>query len=254
MVVDFAAFWLPKDGARPREYEDAFAPSSIDERPRRRLRCAVADGASESAYARVWARQLVSEFACGGLTGPDLAQLPHVGRRWSQAVTTALGGDGASSLYLERKAEDGAFAAFVGLEFVDVSDRDDAGSFGAIALGDSCFVQVRNDAIERAFPFETSEAFNARPVLVPSRPIEADVYTAAIARYGGTWHSQDTFYIMSDALACWFLAASERGERPWRELNRFARRERAAFRSWAHALRPSFLKNDDVTLVRIGIR
>ncbi|GAC1398955.1 MAG: protein phosphatase 2C domain-containing protein [Vulcanimicrobiaceae bacterium] len=253
MVVDYAAFWLPKDGAGPNEYEDAFAPAAVDGTPRSRVRCAVADGASESAYARVWARQLVSEFAYGGLTGPGLIELPHLGGRWSRAVALMLSRDGTTSLYLDRKIDDGAFAAFLGLEFVDASAQDDAGSFGAIALGDCCFVQIRRDAIVRSFPLETPEQFNVRPVLVPSRPIESDAYSNAIARYGGTWHSGDAFYLMSDALACWFLVAAECGERPWRDLDRFARRDRAAFRNWAHALRPSALKNDDVTLVRMRL-
>ncbi len=253
MVVEFAAFWLPKDGSEPSEYEDAFAPAAIDAMPRSRVRCAVADGASESAYARVWARQLVSEFAFGGLTGPALIELPHIGRRWSQAVASAPSRDETASLYLDRKVDDGAFAAFLGLEFVDASAHDDAGSFGAIALGDCCFVQVHRDNVVRSFPLESSEQFNVRPVLVPSRPIESDAYSEAIARYGGVWHSGDTFYLMSDALACWFLTTAERGDRPWRDLDRFGRRDRAAFRSWAHALRPIALKNDDVTLVRMRL-
>lgn len=254
MVIEFAAFWLPKDGVEPREYEDAFAPAAIDDTPRNRVRCAVADGASESAYARVWARQLVSEFAYGGLTGPDLVELPHIGRRWSRAVASAPSRDETASLYLDRKTDDGAFAAFLGLEFVDALAHDDAGSFGAIALGDCCFVQIRGDAIVRSFPLETSEQFNVRPILVPSRPIEADAFSGAIARYGGTWHSGDTFYLMSDALACWFLVAAERGDLPWRNLDGFARHDRTAFRAWARALRPMALKNDDVTLVRMRFR
>jgi len=253
VVIEFAAFWLPKDGVEPREYEDAFAPAAIDGTPRSRVRCAVADGASESAYARVWARQLVSEFAHGGLTGPGLIELPHLGSRWLQAVASALSRDETASLYLDRKIDDGAFAAFLGLEFVDASAHDDVGSFGAIALGDCCFVQIRRDAIVRSFPLETSEQFNVRPVLVPSRPIESDAFSGAIARYGGSWHSGDTFYLMSDALACWFLLAAERGKRPWCDLDRFARRDRAAFRTWVHALRPIALKNDDVTLVRMRL-
>lgn len=254
MVVDFAAFWLPKDGARASEYEDAFAPAALDDAPRTRLRCAVADGASESAYARLWARQLVGEFTSGGLTGPDLVELPRVGRRWADEVSRILARD-EPAWYLERKAEEGAFAAFIGLEFVDAPGRDDAGTFGAIALGDSCFVQVREDAIERAFPIERAAAFDARPLLVPSVPERVDEVAAAIARYGGAWQSGDRFYVMSDALACWFLAGSERAERPWQHLDRFERRDRADFRQWVRALRrSSVLKNDDVTLLRLRVR
>jgi hypothetical protein len=253
MQVDFAAFWLHKDGGEPREYEDAFAPSSVDALPRARLRCAVADGATESAYSRIWARQLVSGYASGRLTAPDFVELPVIGRRWAHSVTRALERTAEAPWYLERKADHGAFAAFIGL---DLEDREPGrgGAYAAIALGDSCFVQIRAGCMERAFPLDRAVAFNARPVLLPSRPAPADEFAGAISRVAGAWKPGDTFYVMSDALACWFLSAVERGGQPWREIDRFKRSERAAFRRWVHALRGVALKNDDVTLLRITLR
>lgn len=252
--MDFAAFWLHKAGGDPRHYEDAFAPACVDGRLRTRLRCAVADGATESAYSRMWARQLVSEFASGHLTAPDLVELPALGRRWARCVAHALARDESSAWYLEPKAADGAFAALVGLDFQSAAHGEDGGTYSAVALGDSCFVQVREDRVRRAFPLGDSTAFSARPVLLPSRPAAADEFAGAIARDAGTWQSGDTFYVMSDALACWFIAATERGERPWHTVDRFARTDRAGFRRWIHGLRFAALKNDDVTLLRILVR
>jgi hypothetical protein len=137
--IDFAAFWLHKDGAEPRQYEDAFAPASVDDRPRSRLRCAVADGATESAYSRMWARQLAGGFVSGRLTAPGLAELPALGRRWARSVAHALAHNEPAAWYLEPKAADGAFAALIGLEFENFAQRDDAGTYTAVALGDSCF-------------------------------------------------------------------------------------------------------------------
>ena len=251
MRVEFAPFWLHKDGGEPRQYEDAFAPASVENRPLVRLRCAVADGATESAYSRTWARQLASGFASGRLTAPDLTELPAIGRRWERFVGHAIARSEPAAWYLERKVEEGAFAALLGLEFESRPQRDDAGTYAAIALGDCCFVHVREDRVRCAFPLESSAAFNARPALVPSRPAAGDGYAGAIARGPGSWAAGDTFYLMSDALACWFIGALERGERPWREIDRFARADRAGFRSWVHALRATALKNDDVTLLRI---
>jgi hypothetical protein len=253
--VDFAAFWLHKDGGDPWHYEDAFAPASVDDRPRNRLRCAVADGATESAYSRIWARQLVSGFASGRLTAPDFAELPALGRRWARSVAHALARDDArAAWYLEPKAEDGAFAALIGLEFENFPKRDDAGTYSAIALGDSCFVQVRDDRAQQAFPLGNSADFSARPILLPSRPPAAEDFARAIARGAGKWQSGDTFYVMSDALACWFLGSIERGERPWSAIDSFDRADRAGFRRWVAGLRPTALKNDDVTLLRIAVR
>ena len=254
MRIDYAAFWLPKDGAEPREYEDAFAPWSVDDCPRARFRCAVADGATESAYSRVWARQLVSGFASGRLTAPDLAELPDIGRRWACSVAHALAQNESAAWYLEPKVAAGAFAALVGLEFDDADRRTEGGSYSAVALGDSCFVHVRADRAQRTFPLGSSAAFSARPVLLPSSPAHADNFAGAIVRAAGTWQRGDAFYVMSDAIACWFMAATERGERPWGAIDRFARTDRTAFRSWVHGLRPTELKNDDVTLLRIVVR
>jgi hypothetical protein len=252
--VDFAAFWLHKEGGDPRHYEDAFAPAAVDGRARKRLRCAVADGATESAFSRLWARQLVSEFAGGRLTAPDLAELPLLGQRWARAVAHAVARDEGSAWFLEPKAADGAFAALIGLDLQSSAQRDDAGTYRAVALGDSCFVHVRGDGVRRAFPLGDSTAFSARPLLLPSRPVAADGFAGAIAHDAGTWQSGDAFYVMSDALACWFLAATERGDRPWRTIDRFAQADRAGFRSWVKALRSATLKNDDVTLLRIVVR
>jgi hypothetical protein len=253
MRVAFAPFWLHKDGGEPRDYEDAFAPASVDVRPLERLRCAVADGATESLYSRTWARQLASGFASGRLTAPDLVELPVIGRRWARSVAHAQARQESQAWYLERKLEEGAFAALIGLEFESLPRRPDAGTYTAIALGDCCFVQVRGDRLFHAFPLENAAAFDSRPVLLPSRPAAADAFADAIAREAGCWEPGDRFYVMSDALACWFLASTERGERPWRELDRFTRAGRAGFRAWVHALRASALKNDDVTLLRIAL-
>ncbi len=254
MRVDFAAFWLHKDGAEPSQYEDAFAPACVDDRPRTRLRCAVADGATESAYSRIWARQLVSEFASGRLTAPDLTELPLLGRRWARSVAQALARNESAAWYLEPKAADGAFAALIGLELTNVAHADDRGAYTAVALGDSCFVQVREDRPLRAFPLGSSAAFSARPILLPSRPTAADNFAGAISHDAGQWQSGDTFYVMSDALACWFLSVAERGERPWRAIDQFARADRSGFRKWIRLQQPTALKNDDVTLLRIVVR
>jgi hypothetical protein len=58
-------------------------------------------------------------------------------------------------------------------------------------------------------------------------------------------------YLMTDALAAWFLRANEQGAQPWQELDAF--RAPDAFAAWltekraAHAMR-----NDDVTLIRLA--
>ena len=62
MQVRTQAFHVPKRGNAETEYEDAYFPEIAPEREVSGFRCAVADGASESAFASVWARLLVRGF------------------------------------------------------------------------------------------------------------------------------------------------------------------------------------------------
>jgi hypothetical protein len=55
-AIRWRAFALHKDGNRPDEYEDAYAGNP------RVGRFAVADGASESSFAALWAKLLVDGF------------------------------------------------------------------------------------------------------------------------------------------------------------------------------------------------
>src|SRR5439155_21369813 len=117
--------------------------------------------------------------------------------------------------YAEQKAEQGAFAALVTL---DVHEGDAAdGRWISFALGDSCLVQVRGDQLLAAFPLAASAEFNDRPRLIgsaPNDPIETDDFR----RSEGAWLAEDTFYLMSDAIACWFFKQVEAGRRPWEPL------------------------------------
>src|SRR5205814_2951628 len=68
MQTSATAWWAPKSGNAANEYEDAYAvkPDS--------LRFAVADGASETSFAKQWAELLVGRFV---LEPPTAAELPN---------------------------------------------------------------------------------------------------------------------------------------------------------------------------------
>jgi hypothetical protein len=66
----------------------------------------------------------------------------------------------------------------------------------------------------------------------------------------GKWTQDDQFYLMTDALACWFLKQFEKGNQPW-EILRDLDTESVpmAFSDWVYQLRAEHqLRNDDVTL------
>ncbi len=79
------AYWVPKLGNSAEEYEDAFAYSATNRH------FAVADGATESSFADLWAKDLVNQF----VTEPpkvDRAQAPFpewlvpMQQRWREGI------------------------------------------------------------------------------------------------------------------------------------------------------------------------
>ena len=128
-------FLLPKEGAQEAECEDAIGVNLAAGR------FAVADGATEAFDARSWARALAQGWvACE----PPALSRESFGA-WVVGQGTQLHDSWqgrALPWYAEEKARRGSFAAFVG---VQLELTNGASHWTAIALGDSCLVQRRDD-------------------------------------------------------------------------------------------------------------
>jgi hypothetical protein len=221
------AFHLPRQGHTLEEYEDAFAGAP------ERGRFAVADGASESAFAGDWARLVVQAYV--QTPGPWSAWLPAARQRWHAEVSRH-----DLPWYLETKVEEGAFAALLGLALTGRRWR-------AEAVGDSCVFLVRGPRLLRAFPLDRSGAFGNRPSLLGSRRRGPGQPRARRFRRQGRCRPGDDFFLMTDALAQWFLQQTEQGGRPWDDVRAVAGADQ--FAGWVAQLRATGkLRNDDVTL------
>lgn len=243
--------WLPKAGNAVEDYEDAWATSPAEGGEPGVFRCAVADGATETSFSARWARLLTDAYCAGELAGATLTcHLAPLQRAW-QSEIDAL----ALPWYAEEKARAGAFAALAGLTLAAGSPEGAGGTWAALAVGDSCLFQVRDDALLVAFPCAEAAAFTSRPTLLSSNPASNVVAGEALAETDGSWRAGDRFYLLTDALACWFLATWEAGGRPWSDLDPFDEPEAAAdFTAWIGNLRRSrALKNDDVTLLCVHV-
>ncbi len=220
------ALYLPRRGNAADEYEDAFTSDLAAGR------FAVADGASESSFAGLWARLLVE-----GFVHPTPGWLAAARQAWAARV------DGQPlPWYAEAKRDDGAFATFVGLVIAD-------GRWHAMAVGDACLFHTRGDRLLAAFPLGRSSDFGNRPRLIGSRP-PANPANEAHTEGGGEWEAGDHFLLMTDALAQWFLRRHEANGRPWEELNL----EDTAFAEWvSERRRRGELRNDDVTVMMIDV-
>jgi hypothetical protein len=250
MLVSADAFRVPKAGSSESEYEDAVWPGG-HESFKGTVRLAVADGATETSYSGIWARQLVRAFRDGRLEefsfNGSLKNLQQVWYSWATRKPLPW--------YAEEKVRSGAYAALLGLTL-----HDDAHAGGrehrwtAIAVGDSCLVQSRDERIVACFPLMDSVSFASRPALIPSRG-SVDHVERQLLRAAGTWQTDDSFYLMTDALACWFIREHEEERAPWRILrDAGSAGEASNFERWVATLRRTrAIKNDDVTLLRVRI-
>ncbi|MEJ5378525.1 MAG: protein phosphatase 2C domain-containing protein [bacterium] len=253
MQVLAQPFWAPKGGSPDREYEDAFWPRSAMEGTGRYFRFAVADGATETSYSGIWAKQVVRHFCKDSSNPPfDGDGFRLLQQRWSQIVRRRR-----LPWYAEQKVHLGAFAAILGLILCDdttYADRD-GGNWQAMAIGDSCLVQVRGEEVLARFPLADSAAFSNRPHLLSSNPAHNSHIVDRLRTINGTWQRGDAFYLMTDALASWFMRKIEDGQKPWSILRYLGTcGEPKPFREWLDSLRKQeAIRNDDVTLLRVDI-
>ncbi len=147
----------------------------------------------------------------------------------------------------------GAFSTILGLSMRDGDGTNSSGSWEAFAVGDSCLVQIRDGALLTSFPLSNAANFTNSPFLLGSNP-EANVgIDSQTKTQTGTWQSGDTLYLMTDALAAWFLREVENNQAPWHVL-RDLDTDELPFRPWLDDLRNTHqMRNDDVTLYRVDI-
>jgi hypothetical protein len=229
---------LPKGDHTPEEYEDAWAADPAAGR------FAVADGASESTFAGLWARLLVEGFVAARRRRGAARWLDGARRRWAEQVMGL-----ELPWYGEMKRAEGAFATLLGLA-VQAPAPDRPGRWRAVAVGDSCLVHVRQGQPLRAFPLGSSADFGNEPRLIGSwtGPMPTAEYAS------GSLAPGDRLFLMTDALAQWFLYEHEGGRRPWEAVEPMldTRWPEEAFAAWVGGLRASGgLRDDDVTLLAI---
>jgi len=246
MRISTQAFHVPKHGSSEKEYEDAVYPEDSVQAELKTCRCAVADGATESAFSREWAQILVNSF------GEYQFRLKKQQTLWKGVVH-----QGSLPWYLESKICRGAHAAFVGLSLHDPWRNGDGhgppkGIWRAFAVGDSCLFHVRGDRLLTAGPLSRSEEFGNNPFLLStsSQPrVFGDGSMGNVMT--GTWESEDVFYLATDALAQWLFAEEEAARPPWGMLRDLAP---SLFKSIVPILRDTGrLHNDDTTLLRLEV-
>jgi hypothetical protein len=260
----YRAFRLPRQGYGLEECQDALAGDA------ERGRFAIADGAAESPYSALWAQLLVEEFVRQSeCLPPWTSWLPSLQERWSAAIRhlpaavhhpplaladngLRIGDDGPGvPWYLEPGLVQGAFATFLGLVI-------EGTSWFALAVGDSCLFQVRQGELIRAFPVMRAADFSNAPWLIGSRTSPVEVPHKYGLQQKGDCQPRDHLWMMTDALAQWFLVQAESGGKPWLALEPLVHATeddaQQAFAVWIEGLRAARqLRNDDVTLLAVSL-
>jgi hypothetical protein len=237
MQISSRIFWTPKRGNSAQEFEDAFWPPDPLDLRSNLLRFAIADGATESSFARSWAQLLVRAYCRNQLNVKKMRKhLPQLEAEWRLSI-----GAQQLSWYAEQKLDQGAFATFLGLTLQE-------GEWQAAAIGDSCLFHTRAGSLLKAFPMDCSGDFNNRPRLLSSNSRNWDDEIVQVSQTGGVWEANDVFYLMTDAAACWFLRAIEQGEPA---IERLADAE--PFGGQIESLRQTGMRNDDVTVLKITV-
>jgi hypothetical protein len=239
------AFRLQKAGNAPSEYEDAFWPRTSCEESFP-LRVAAADGATDAVYSGLWANILVRSWGRRDLNNLRFARdVAQKAKLWQRIIRHRQ-----LPWYVEEKARSGTYAAFAGVE-LDNTPGLSSGSWMAVACGDCCLFQIRGPELQAAFPVARSDDFTNSPVLLSTRTMRGDD-VSAIQIATGAWEEGDCLYLMTDALACWFLGKCEAGEVPWQLLMDITLAGDPPFPVWINGLRErNELKNDDCTLISI---
>jgi len=218
MTVFLSSFYVPKAGNTEKEYEDAFAPIKVGEYSGDILRFAVADGATEGMLSGKWANILVKVFSRAkehSIDHKDILAKAHEG--WDKSQKSYLEYRKRCKpiqWYEETGLENGAFSTLLGLTLLE--SKKHFGRWEAVVLGDTCLFQVRRESLIAQIPIAQSSEFNNRPFLVPSKDTNSEKVLSAIKVFEGDYQYNDCFYLMTDALACWFLQEYEGGNIPWK--------------------------------------
>lgn len=230
-------FNIQKRGLNEEEYEDYYCVGahSPDE-----YRFAVADGATESSFSGLWA-ELLAEGYLKDIPVKSLAE------NWADRIDKL-----DLPWYARAKADEGAWAAFMGMTLY-VENQ----TYEVISQGDCNLFQLRKGKVVEAFPIEHSADFNNSPMLIGSREPLKEIESRFTFKKG-KWSSGDTIYMMTDALAAWFARGLESSQSVEEIVVTIKNQEE--FENLVEKLRESKdsdnmpeLKNDDVTLIRIKL-
>ena len=242
MHITVETFCLPKQECTWTDYEDAYYPKYLSNQRMDTFKCAVSDGATETVFCDKWAQLLVKAYCENKLEKNNwLTGLRQLQYQWYREVNSK-----SLPWYIEQKRLAGACATFVGLTLYNQRHLAEV-----VAIGDSCLFQIRAEQLKQCLPLQQAKQFNHTPFLLSSCILPNENLIKIICYEQFTWFNKDEFYLMTDALALWFLQEHERCNKPWHTLRRLTH---TGFADWVLQLKAiKKLQDDDITLMRVFV-
>lgn len=243
------ALTLAKDAEHPEQNQDAWQADAD------RGIAALGDGVATGLFSRRWAQILVEAAVCQPADLVDTtsfaAWLAERRAQWHAEI------DPSNLTWFQKpKLREGAFSTLLCAQ-VSSLGTSDAGSdtarqLRATAVGDSCLFLVRDGSVRRVFPLETSQQFDADPLVIGSQDLKRDALLR-FAFFEETCWPGDLVVLATDAVALWAIQLLETGDQPpWESF--FSMREEA-WRDRVATLRSrGELRYDDTTIVLLRIQ
>ncbi|PQJ33886.1 hypothetical protein BSZ35_04065 [Salinibacter sp. 10B] len=227
---------VPRAGGEAGDYEDAVT-LQVDEWP---VCAAVADGATESVFARQWAKTLVDILVDTNATRAE--DFPAVVAEGQRQWQTSIGErEDERPWYVTAKAAEGAYATLLG-----VSVHSD-GTWRAVSVGDCCLFHVHGEQVRQTWPLDHPEAFTNRPALLSSQQ-GASMPSPRTA--SGSWTAGGALFLATDAVAAWLLRRRASGK----SIAEMVQWDSDTFRDCVAAARErGTLRNDDSTLLVLDL-
>lgn len=255
MLATIDNFMVAKRGLGLALSEDATFPSAGC-LPAENLCVCIADGATESFLAKLWAEHLVLNLG----TSPKglFSVWQNALTDWRIAVNTysqsrELAGR-PIQWYEEPGLARGGYGTVLSLRFGRSSVVNSERRFFGWGIGDCCCFQVRGERTISLFPFSAPDQFDNTPELLFSAD-SLSVLKEKRRGLAGRFLPNDTFFLMTDAIACWTLETIRDHGPPWNVFRSFSSEDSDGFSSWVDDEKArGRLRDDDVSLVRVSFR
>jgi len=239
-------FHVQKLGNKPDECEDSFYYDL------ERGKFAIADGASECCFSRLWSTLLTEYFVRSDLSlfsienfSKDelgkalLSFLPSAQDAWINKI------DWPSLKWnVLEKARRGAFASFLGLE---IGKKESYYMWRAIAIGDCCLLHFKSQKLMDSFPLHSSLEFGSTPSMLSSIP-SPNTHPEVSGKEGKV-EKGEIMVLATDAIVEWILRENENGGDQYKSLFSLRNDDLKAF--FEELIEDGKMKNDDLTLITL---